>query len=131
MGEVTITHIDDVEALAYDWGRIKWVINNDVVPACHQSVGVASVLPEGLNPEHHHDRADETIHMLEGVLDCQIEGGDWCQIKPGQTMFIPKGVKHSVRNTGWEPVLYVAFFTRSFRDTHFADAEAELRGDLY
>ncbi len=128
---VCITNTDDVQPVPYHWGAIKWVLNNELAPECHQSVGVASVLPKGWNPEHSHDRADETIYMLEGVLDCQIDGGDWCQIRPGQTMFIPRGLKHSVRNTGWEPVLYVAFFTHSFRDTHFTDPEADKRADLY
>jgi quercetin dioxygenase-like cupin family protein len=43
------------------------------------------------------------------------------KIVPGQTLVIPRGVKHEVSNSGWEPVVYVCSFSASMRATLFDD----------
>lgn len=54
-------------------------------------------------------------------------------IKPGQTALIPKGLRHSVRNEGWEPVVYIASFSALVRDTVFKGQTGKLEGfeELY
>jgi quercetin dioxygenase-like cupin family protein len=46
------------------------------------------------------------------------------KIGPGQTLYIPQGVKHEVANQGWEPVLYVCSFSASIRGTLFENPSA-------
>ena len=56
--------------------------------------------------------------MLQG--ECDVRLGDRnLKIGPGQTLYIPQGVKHEVANKGWEPVLYVCSFSASMRGTLF------------
>ena len=40
--------------------------------------------------------------MLQG--ECDVRMGDRnLKVGPGQTLYIPQGVKHEVGNKGWEP----------------------------
>jgi quercetin dioxygenase-like cupin family protein len=48
--------------------------------------------------------------------------GEWLHLRPGQTLLIPQGVKHLLKNNGWEPAVYVASFSASFRGTVFTEA---------
>lgn len=46
---------------------------------------------------HYHERYDETIYGLEGVLTFTV-GGQPTDIAPGQSLFIPRGATHGFRN---------------------------------
>jgi quercetin dioxygenase-like cupin family protein len=48
---------------------------------------------------HSHDRYDETIYGLEGVLTWTIEGTR-TDVRPGQGLYIPRGAVHDFDNTG-------------------------------
>ena len=74
-------------------------------------------------PEHWHTAAEEIVFMLQGECDVRLGNRDF-KIGPGQTLFIPQGVKHEVANTGWEPVVYVCSFSASMRGTLFENPAA-------
>ena len=61
--------------------------------------------------------------MLQGECDVRLNDRD-LKIGPGQTLYIPQGVKHEVANKGWEPVLYVCSFSASMRGTLFENPSA-------
>lgn len=61
---------------------------------------------------------EEIIYMLAGELKVYAHG-EWTTLRPGQTALIPPGVRHTIVNDGWEPVLYLASFSAAFRDTIF------------
>jgi quercetin dioxygenase-like cupin family protein len=46
---------------------------------------------------HYHERYDETIYGLEGVITFTVEGRP-VDIAPGQTCFIPRGAVHGFNN---------------------------------
>ena len=118
MLECIITETHTLDPVLYEWGGVKWVANNDLDPGCEQSFGLVHILPGKVNPEHWHTRAEEIVFMLQG--ECSVRVGDRrMKIKPGQTLFIPQGVKHEVGNEGWEPVIYVCSFNASMRGTLF------------
>jgi mannose-6-phosphate isomerase-like protein (cupin superfamily) len=113
--------IGNVAPVNYEWGAIKWLCNDELMPQCQQSFGYAYVLPGKINPEHEHTTCQEIIYMLAGECDVDMNG-DRLHLKPGQTLLIPQGVKHVVTNNGWEPAVYVASFSASFRGTVFTEA---------
>ena len=113
-----IGHIAPVD---YEWGAIKWLCNAELMPACQQSFGYAYVLPGKINPEHQHTTCQEIIYMLAGECDVYMHG-TWRHLQPGQSVLIPQGVKHLLKNNGWEPAIYVASFSASFRGTVFTEA---------
>ena len=107
MLECIITETKDIEPVVYEWGAVKWVANEDVVPGCEQSFGLVHILPGKANPEHWHTAAEELVFMLQGECDVRV-GDRKLKIFPGQTLYIPQGVKHELENNGWEPVVYLS-----------------------
>lgn len=59
----TITDIQAIDPVQYDWGAVKWVCNGEVAPGCEQSFGLVHILGE---------MASELIHQGQLVLH---EGG--------------------------------------------------------
>ena len=41
----TITEVQKIEPVFYDWGALKWVMNGEVAPGCEQSFGLVHILP--------------------------------------------------------------------------------------
>jgi quercetin dioxygenase-like cupin family protein len=120
MLECIITETRSIEPVVYDGGAVKWVANNDMAPGCEQSFGLVHILPGKTNPEHWHTAAEEIVFMLQG--ECEVKVGDrLVSIGPGQTLYIPQGVKHELTNTGWEPAAHVCSFSASMRGTLFED----------
>jgi quercetin dioxygenase-like cupin family protein len=125
--QLSVVEINRVAPVNYEWGAIKWLCDMNVTPGSLQSFGYAYVLPGKTNPEHRHMTCQEIIHMLSGELKVYAHG-QWIQLRPGQTMLIPQGVRHVVVNDGWEPAVYIASFSAAFRDTIFKGQTGKLEG---
>ena len=123
MLDYTVVETKDVKPVVYEWGAVKWVANSDLAPGCKQSFGLVHILPGTTNPEHCHTAAEEIVFMLQGECDVRVGDREF-KIGPGQTLYIPQGVKHEVANTGWEPVVYVCSFSTSMRGTVFENPSA-------
>jgi quercetin dioxygenase-like cupin family protein len=123
--EVMVIETAALEPVDYEWGAIKWICDLKVTPKSLQSFGYAYVAPGKTNPEHWHKTCEEIIYMLAGELNV-IAQGKTITVKPGQTALIPRGVRHSVVNEGWEPVVYIASFSEVFRDTEFREQTGRL-----
>lgn len=115
---VRVVETAEAAPVNYDWGAIKWICDVKTTPSSPQSFGYAYVLPGKTNPEHRHMTCQEIIYMLAGELKVYAHG-EWLTLRPGQTLLIPQGVRHIVKNEGWEPVVYIASFSSAFRDTVF------------
>jgi len=128
---VRVVAADQVNPVNYEWGAIKWLCDMKVTPGSLQSIGYAYVAPGQMNPEHRHMTCQEVIYMLSGELKV-FAHGEWLTLRPGQTALIPQGVRHVVKNEGWEPVNYIAAFSAAYRDTIFKGqtADLELRDQL-
>jgi len=48
---------------------------------------------------HLHLREDETIHVIDGTFDFVMDGISR-ELGPGDTVFVPRGTVHAIRNTG-------------------------------
>jgi quercetin dioxygenase-like cupin family protein len=123
--KVMVIETAELEPVEYEWGAIKWICDLNVTPKSLQSFGYAYVLPGKTNPEHWHKTCDEIIYMLAGELNV-LARGECITVKPGETALISRGVRHSVVNEGWEPVVYIASFSAVFRDTVFKEQTGRL-----
>ncbi len=115
---LVIIHTAGLQPVEYEWGAIKWMCDKKVTPNSLQSFGYAFMLPGKTNPEHRHMTCEEIIFMVAGELTVHAHG-ERIILRPGQTALIPPGVRHVVKNEGWEPVVYIASFSAAFRDTIF------------
>lgn len=66
---------------------------------------VFSVFPANFPgpPPHFHPRQEERFEVLAGVLDVFVDG-DWRELSAGESITIPAGTRHAVRNSHDEPV---------------------------
>ena len=85
--------------------------------------GLVHILPGRTNPVHWHSAAEELVYVLSGECDIALDG-QWQRLTPGLTLLIPPGVRHELKNNGWEPFSYVASFSASMRGTSFEDPNA-------
>jgi mannose-6-phosphate isomerase-like protein (cupin superfamily) len=48
-------------------------------------------------PPHVHPNAEESFEVIEGSLDV-FKDGEWTTLRPGDTVSVPPGVAHTLRN---------------------------------
>ena len=105
---------DDVEALAFDWGKISITVSPEASGARNFSAGIVTMQPGGGHTRHNHPGAEEIIHVISGRGTQMVEDPDGHpvtrEIGPGCSVFVPESRFHSTRNTGSEPMtVYVVY----------------------
>ncbi len=71
--------------------------------------------------EHRHRNEDETIHIIDGTFDFVMDGISR-EIGPGDTVFVPRGTAHAIRNTGPTPGCRVLVFSPAGIERFFLEA---------
>ena len=114
-----------------------WVLGHHVTPL--PTIGdyglVEIVSPPDVPgpPPHHHADAAEFFYIADGRLDVQLDG-TWRTLEAGESVCIPPGTVHTLRNTGredcrwitgWSPRGFEEFFTRFGVRTDRVDARQE------
>lgn len=111
--EVTVQHFQDVEPQEAPWGWLRWLMNAKVDPKAEMTFGVVYIKPHQENPMHMHPNSAEYLHVLEG--SCQhLVGDQWVTLKAGDTVRIPKNVRHMAR-TGNEACRAVVVYNTGDR----------------
>lgn len=67
----------------------------------NQSLAEARLPVGGSTQEHYHPKAEEIYYITHGTGRMRIEG-DLREVKPGDAIAIPPGLKHKLWNTGEE-----------------------------
>ena len=57
------------------------------------------IAPGVVAPRHSHP-GEEIVYALEGSLEYRLDGRPPVTLKPGDVLFMPAGIVHSVRNVG-------------------------------
>jgi mannose-6-phosphate isomerase-like protein (cupin superfamily) len=66
-----------------------------------QSLAEARLAPGGSTQEHYHTKTEEIYYITHGVGRMRIEA-ESRDVKPGDAIAIPPGLKHKIWNTGAE-----------------------------
>lgn len=69
----------------------------------NQSLAEARVPVGGSTQEHYHKHTEEIYYITHGVGRIRIED-ELDEVKPGDAIAIPPGLKHKLWNTGNEPL---------------------------
>jgi oxalate decarboxylase/phosphoglucose isomerase-like protein (cupin superfamily) len=93
--------------MTFDWGVIKPLVSGDS-PAV--SMMHVILLPGKGHDRHNHPNSDEILYILAGEGDQMVDDREPFRVRPGQTVFIPKGAFHSTLNTGYEPMVILAIY---------------------
>ena len=93
--------------MSFDWGVIKPLVAgvSDNVSLMH-----VVLLPGQGHERHNHPDADEILYVLSGTGEQMVDDTATFEVRPGQTIWIPKAAFHSTVNTGWEPLVLLAVY---------------------
>jgi mannose-6-phosphate isomerase-like protein (cupin superfamily) len=111
-------------------GRVTIMVDPTISGPTGLCVLTQSLDPGSVVPVHHHERAEQVLFIISGrgqvsLADHQVEAG------PGFTVHVPKGVAHSIANTGDEPLSILEItsppgFQEIFRKMHaLSEPDAE------
>jgi oxalate decarboxylase/phosphoglucose isomerase-like protein (cupin superfamily) len=94
----------------FDWGSIKWLVSPDTQTRAGLTFGEVVLLPGMGHDRHNHPESEEVLYVLSGEGEQMVDDGDPFPVKPGDAIYVPTGVFHSTRNTGWEPMRLLALY---------------------
>ena len=107
---VQTIHENDVEAIALEGRRLRWVVSDDTLKASHCSACVIQVAPgERVRPAHSHPNGEEVIYIINGTGRVLVDG-EVQSVKAGSTVLFPRGAVHMLHNTSDEEMKVVCFF---------------------
>jgi mannose-6-phosphate isomerase-like protein (cupin superfamily) len=75
---------------------------------CKNMTQFVGVIPPGRAPMHHHTY-EEAIYIIEGEGRLWTAGGG-ADFKSGASIYLPRGVSHSIENTGQSPIRLLGVF---------------------
>jgi oxalate decarboxylase/phosphoglucose isomerase-like protein (cupin superfamily) len=96
--------------MTFDWGVIKPLVATDNTENPEVSLMHVILLPGKGHDRHNHPESDEILYILAGEGDQMVDDEPPLQVRPGDTVFIPKGAFHSTLNTGYEPLVILAIY---------------------
>ncbi|HVZ81696.1 MAG TPA: cupin domain-containing protein [bacterium] len=82
-----------------DWGSMEWLLDDSIAPGADMSVAVMTVKGGELSPAHSHPNCNEFLLLTRGSVE-QVSGGEKKVLQAGDSVFVPAGTVHSVRNLG-------------------------------
>jgi oxalate decarboxylase/phosphoglucose isomerase-like protein (cupin superfamily) len=99
-----VVYGDDVETLAFDWGKVKILSEPALTGAERFSFGMVVLEPGKGHARHNHPGAEEIIFVMSGEGEQMIDDQPPIHVCPGACIYIPADIYHSTLNTGWEPM---------------------------
>jgi mannose-6-phosphate isomerase-like protein (cupin superfamily) len=87
-----------------DGSTIREVAGRVSLPATHQSLAEATVVPGGETEEHLHRATEELYYFVSGAGRMRI-GDEEREVRPGDCVVIPPGERHKLLNPGDEPLV--------------------------
>ena len=110
-----------VPTQTFDWGAIKWFVTPTAINGAIMAFGEVVVMPGGGHDRHNHPDAEEILYFLSGEGQQMLDDGEPFAVAAGDTIYIPAGVYHSTRNTGWEPLRILALYNPGGPELALAD----------
>jgi quercetin dioxygenase-like cupin family protein len=105
-----VLHEDECKCAQLDGRSYKHIVGSERLPCAGVNGGVSFFGPRAHAPSHVHQREEEVVYCVQGegeiVLDGQPEA-----IRPGSFVVIPRGVLHSINNTGDREIKLVFLFS--------------------
>ncbi len=75
--------------------------------------GFSSYAPHtSIHKKHSHPEAEEIMYILKGRGMCGVENQEF-EVKPGDTVWVPRGANHWFSNPFSEPCDFVFLYTRA------------------
>ncbi len=106
-----IVNINDVPVGKITGREVRDLINANTVGSKGITLRIVDVLPKATSfPGHIHRESEEVIFVLSGRGEIKI-GEEVFPMKPGDAIWLPKGIKHLIRNVGNETMRLACSFS--------------------
>lgn len=106
----------DILPLRDKGGEVRVLLSPKTVQSTQLIMGVATV-PVGITIKNHvHDYGEECFYVQQGIGQLILNGEEIYDFRPGDALIVPKGVIHSIKNTG-NDVIKVIFATAPLAPT--------------
>ena len=94
----------------FEWGSIKWLVSPASEEGAGLTLGEVVLLPGKGHDRHNHPDAEEVLYVLSGEGEQMVDDAPPFAVFAGSTIYVPTGVFHSTRNTGWAPMSLLAVY---------------------
>lgn len=109
MNNARIVRADEAQTVTFDWGSLDWYAGRALANSDDMTVGRCTIKPGRENPAHIHPNCEEVLHLVQGRI-AHTAGDEVIEMAPGDTITIPRHVRHNARNIGdVDAVMYISF----------------------
>jgi len=112
-----------VQPLEFEWGRLLWLVNDQIAADAELTVGICIIEPGQRNGEHLHPNCEEALYVLEGECDHWL-GDEVAHLTAGMMIRCPAHLSHYAVNTGDVPMKALVCFNRADRKTEQVEGGA-------
>jgi oxalate decarboxylase/phosphoglucose isomerase-like protein (cupin superfamily) len=110
IGSCAVVYGEDVETLAFDWGKVKLLSTPDHAGGDTMTFGTVVLEPGQGHDRHNHPDADEILFIVGGEGEQMLDDEDPVSVGPGAMIYVPRGVYHSTMNNGDEPLRFIVVY---------------------
>jgi quercetin dioxygenase-like cupin family protein len=96
------------------WGELNWKITDKSMAGTEMTFGTCLIQPGERNPLHSHPNCEEFLYVVSGACEHKL-GDDMVTLNPGDTIRIPRNVRHWARAIGSEPLFALIMFSSGQR----------------
>jgi mannose-6-phosphate isomerase-like protein (cupin superfamily) len=89
-----------------DGSEIRSILDRTNSTAANQSLAEATLPPGAATEAHRHPVTEEVYYVLRGVGRMAV-GFEEREVGPGDGVLIPPGTRHTIRNVGAEPLVFL------------------------
>lgn len=100
----------DVPANRRRGGDLRTLLSPATVGSTSGFAGAVRLVPGEVVTEHYHPYSEEFLYVVEGELRIDLDA-EARTVRANQTLFVPKGVRHRMVNSGSGPAVAVFFLS--------------------
>ncbi|MGB8852173.1 MAG: cupin domain-containing protein [Pirellulales bacterium] len=101
-----VNHRDTVPFTTVDGSTIRELMAHRNSAVRNQSLAEARLAPGAATTPHHHKVTEEIYYILTGTAAMTL-GTETRPVGPGDAIAIPPGLRHTIRNTGSEELVFL------------------------
>ena len=94
----------------FEWGSIKWLVSPASEEGAGLTFGEVVLLPGKGHDRHNHPESEEVLYVLSGEGEQTVDDAEPFPVRADDAIYVPRGVYHSTRNTGWTPMRLLALY---------------------
>ena len=115
-GRTPVRTIQETEPLQFEWGTIRWLCNQELMPGTQMTLGYVIIEPGKKNPLMAHPNCEELLFVISGELEHRLEDRTY-HLAPGSMIRIPAGARHDAFNSGSVPAIVLVAYSAPDRQT--------------